>query len=54
MYGGAIQCGSIDDLRSSIFSAVNRINQGYLKSLVRFMPNRGMDVLEKRGGHTSY
>lgn len=54
VYEGGRQFYSINDLKTAILSAWNRISQEYLQKNINSMPDRICDVLEKHGAKTKY
>ncbi len=54
VYAGFRQFEYEDDLCEAIAAAWERIQVDTLKRVIASMPNRCMDVIQRRGGPTSY
>ena len=54
VYKNGMQYDTVDELRSAIKKGVKSIKGSYLRSLVRSVPKRAMNVLERGGRHCVY
>ena len=54
VYANGRQYHSLEDLKKAIIKCWSEIDQNTLKSLVRSMPERCREVLEKKGGKTRF
>lgn len=54
VYRGGRQYNSVDELKVAVLREWSRLDQDWLRRLVASMPDRCIDVIEKRGGKTKY
>ena len=54
VYAGGKQYETVKDLKNSLLKAWNRISMDSLSSLIKFMPNRVIELLIANGGRTKY